>query len=162
MLLPQLRGGLFLTAVTVATWWPIVPPLLGSPSSSVPTNFYDGRWTRWAPQRLGGPSQVTLGWLSGVWNHTTCKVKMSPNQSSHWVNGIECTVWSTQQKILNIRILMYECLEIIWENSYHPGTLWAGRPASKAARIPMHVAIWIKLPYVPRTDGGDICHTPQC
>ena len=37
--LPQLRGGLLLTAVTMATWWPIIPPLLGSPSPSVPTNF---------------------------------------------------------------------------------------------------------------------------
>lgn len=40
----QLRGGLFLTAITEATWSPILPPLLGSPSPLVQKTFLKDDW----------------------------------------------------------------------------------------------------------------------
>lgn len=47
-LLPQIRGGLFLTSITGATWSPIGPPLLGLPSPSIPTTFEIWSCQQWS------------------------------------------------------------------------------------------------------------------
>jgi hypothetical protein len=48
-------------------------------------------------------------------------------------------------------------VEIQKQARHHPGTVGAGRPTTRAAKIPTQVAICRRLPYVPRTAVGEIC-----
>lgn len=45
---------------------------------------------------------------------------------------------------------------------YHRGFPAKGNPATKAARIPMHINSWFTDPSVPRISVGEICIFKGC
>ena len=79
---PQVCDGLFLTVISKAIWSPIIPPLLNSPSLTVPSTFKTTPQNNW--WIIAGNTSMARWRME---SHTACKVEMSPNHSSFWLDA---------------------------------------------------------------------------